>query len=540
LVSRAKAGGLQLTGEGGVLQQLTKRLLESALDGEITDRLGYDKHDPAGRGTGNSRNGSRSKTVLTDIGPVRVNVPRDRDASFDPKIVAKRQKRLTGVDEMVISLAAKGRTTGEISAPGRGVWRGGLRGRLSPPSLTRCSKAWSNGRTGPSTRLYPVIFVDAIHVKFRDGQVANRLVYVALAVTCEGHCDILGLWAGDGGEGAKYWLHVLTELKNRGIVDVLMVFCGGLTGLPDAITTVWPATITQTCIVHLLRNSFRYAGRQHWQQIAKALNPVYTAATEAAARERFAEFVEAWGARYPAVVGQRLAGVRALPRVRPGDSTRHLLHQRDRVSERPDPPGREGPWSLPQRPSRTQMRLHGCHEPRPATAANAGPCAGNPPSTPSTAAWPPDASSSPSQELHRSFDRFTVLTSWAGRSGVVVAVVPVGLDLHWLAERWRVDHQAAADVEADVVDLGVGVAVEDEVAREQWLAPGHAWSGVELGVSGAGQGDSGRAVGGGGESGAVEAAVLESVDWRRGLILRVLYSSARSHAVAPCDGLCRC
>jgi transposase-like protein len=147
-----------------------------------------------------------------------------------------------------------------------------------------------------------VIFIDAIHVKIRDGQVANRPIYVALAVTCEGNRDILGLWAGDGGEGAKYWLHVLTELKNRGTADVLMVVCDGLAGLPEAISTVWPRAITQTCIVHLLRNSFRYAGRQHWDAIAKALRPVYTAPTEAAAKERFAEFTGAWGAKYPAIV----------------------------------------------------------------------------------------------------------------------------------------------------------------------------------------------------------------------------------------------
>ena len=158
--------------------------------------------------------------------------------------------------------------------------------------------------------MYPVVFIDAINVKIRDGKVANRPVYVALAVTCEGRRDILGLWAGEapsvtgapGGEGAKYWLHVLTEIKNRGVGDVLMVVCDGLTGLPDAITAVWPQTITQTCVVHLLRNSFRYAGRQHYDAIAKALRPVYTAPTEAAAMERFLEFCEAWGERYPAIV----------------------------------------------------------------------------------------------------------------------------------------------------------------------------------------------------------------------------------------------
>ncbi|OLM20080.1 Mobile element protein [Pseudonocardia sp. Ae707_Ps1] len=161
---------------------------------------------------------------------------------------------------------------------------------------------WQNRPLDP---VYPVIFIDAIHVKIRDGKVANRPVYVALAVTCEGRREILGLWVGDpssGGEGAKYWLHVLAEIRNRGVGDVLMVVCDGLAGLPDAIGAVWPATITQTCVVHLLRNSFRYAGRQHYDAIAKALRPVYTAPTEAAATERFLEFCEAWGERYPAIV----------------------------------------------------------------------------------------------------------------------------------------------------------------------------------------------------------------------------------------------
>jgi transposase-like protein len=302
LVDRAKAGGLKLTGEGGVLAQLTKRLLESALEGEITDHLGYDKHDPAGRGTGNSRNGIRSKTVLTDVGPVRIDVPRDRDASFEPKIVAKRQKRLGCVDEMVISLAAKGLTTGEISAHLAEVYGASVSRQTISTITDKVVEGMVEWQNRPLDCVYPVIFIDAIHVKIRDGQVANRPIYVALAVTCEGHRDILGLWAGDGGEGAKYWLHVLTELKNRGVADVLMVVCDGLTGLPDAITTVWPQTITQTCVVHLLRNSFRYAGRQHWDAIAKALKPVYTAATEAAARERFSEFAQEWGARYPAIV----------------------------------------------------------------------------------------------------------------------------------------------------------------------------------------------------------------------------------------------
>jgi putative transposase len=302
LVDRARAGGLQLTGEGGVLAQLTKRLLEAALDGEITDHLGYGKHDPAGRDGGNSRNGSRAKTVLTDIGPVQISVPRDRDASFEPKIVAKRQKRLTGVDELVISLAARGLTTGEIAAHLGEVYGADVSRQTISTITDQVIEGMAEWQNRPLDAVYPVIFIDAVHVKIRDGHVANRPIYVALAVTCEGRRDILGLWAGDGGEGAKYWLHVLTELKNRGVADVLMVVCDGLAGLPEAITAVWPRTVTQTCIVHLLRNSFRYAGRQHWDAIAKALRPVYTAPTEAAAKERFGEFAEAWGSRYPAIV----------------------------------------------------------------------------------------------------------------------------------------------------------------------------------------------------------------------------------------------
>jgi uncharacterized protein YraI len=220
---------------------------------------------------------------------------------------------------------------------------------------------WQNRPLDP---VYPVMFIDAIHVKIRDGQVANRPIYVALAVTAEGHRYILGLWAGDGGEGAKYWLHVLTELRNRGVVGVLMAVCDGLAGLPEAVTTVWPRSIVQTCIVHLLRNSFRYAGRQHWAAIAAALKPVYTAATEPAAQERFAEFVEAWGTRYPAIVRlwqAALGRVRAVPELRHRDPANHLHHQRHRIGQRPHPPRRQGPRALPQRAGRVEVCLPGGH-----------------------------------------------------------------------------------------------------------------------------------------------------------------------------------
>jgi putative transposase len=302
LVDRARNEGLQLTGEGGLLQQLTKRVLESALDGEITDHLGYDRHDPAGKNSGNSRNGSRAKTVLTDVGLVQVKVPRDVAGTFEPQIVRKRQRRLSGVEEMVLSLSAKGLTHGEICAHLAEVYGAQVSKQTISAITDKVMDGMAEWQNRPLDRVYPVVFIDAINVKVRDGQVTNRPIYLALAVTVDGHRDILGIWAGDGGEGAKHWLHVLTELKNRGIEDVLMLVCDGLKGLPDAVEAVWPRTIVQTCVIHLLRNSFRYAARQDWAKLAKALKPVYTAPTEDAATERFMEFCDAWGAKYPAIV----------------------------------------------------------------------------------------------------------------------------------------------------------------------------------------------------------------------------------------------
>lgn len=232
LVGRARRDGLQLTGEGGLLQMLTKRVLESALEGEITDHLGYEKHDPAGKNNGNSRNGTRTKTVLTDVGPVEVKVPRDVAGSFEPQIVKKWQRRLTGVDEMVLSLSAKGLTHGEISAHLAEVYGAEVSKQTISTITDKVMEGMAEWQNRPLDRVYPVLFVDAINVKIRDGQVANRPVYVVMAVTVEGTRDILGIWAGDGGEGAKYWLHVFTELKNRGLDDALMLVCDGSRGCP--------------------------------------------------------------------------------------------------------------------------------------------------------------------------------------------------------------------------------------------------------------------------------------------------------------------
>jgi putative transposase len=302
LVAQAREKGLDLVGEGGLLQQLTKRVLESALEGEITDHLGYDKHDVVAKIGVNSRNGYRAKTVTTEVGPVQIDVPRDREATFEPQIVAKRQRRLNGVEEMVLSLSAKGLTHGEISAHLAEIYGAQVSKQTISTITDKVIEGMTEWQNRPLDPVYPVVFIDAIQVKIRDGQVANRPIYVALAVTVEGTRDILGLWAGDGGEGAKYWQHVLTELKNRGVADVCMLVCDGLTGLPDAVANVWPQTLVQTCIVHLLRNSFRYAARQDWEKIARGLKPVYTAPTESAAMERWLEFAELWGGKYPAIV----------------------------------------------------------------------------------------------------------------------------------------------------------------------------------------------------------------------------------------------
>src|SRR5215203_2507276 len=301
LVSQARAKGIELVGPDGLLSQLTKRVLETALEAEMTDHLGYDKHHPMGRNRGNSRNGVRSKKVLTEIGPVEIEVPRDVAATFTPQIVQKRQRRLTGVDQIVLSLSARGLTTGEISAHFAEVYGASVSketvSKITDQVLEEMT-AWMNR---PLDEVYPVIFIDAIVVKVRDGQVRNKPIYVLIGVTVNGERDILGLWVGDGSETAKFWLQVLTELKNRGVADVCIAVCDGLKGLPDAINTVWEFTTVQACIIHLIRNTFRYASRKYWDQIGHDLRPVYTAATEADAKARFTEFTEKWGRRYPAI-----------------------------------------------------------------------------------------------------------------------------------------------------------------------------------------------------------------------------------------------
>lgn len=304
LAGRAEAAGLSLTGEGGLLQRLTKIVLEGALEGEMDAHLGYARHERAGGENGNTRNGRRAKTVLTDVGPVQIEVPRDRDASFTPQVVAKRQRRLAGVSDLVISLVAKGLTTGEVAAHLAEIYDIQVSRETISNITDRVLEGLAEWQSRPLDAVYPVIFIDVINVKIRDGNVANRPIYVALAVTVDGEREVLGLWAGEhgDGEGARYWLRVLTEIKNRGTRDVCIVVCDGLKGLPEAIGQAWPQAVTQTCVIHLLRNSFRYASKRDWAAIAKDLKPVYTAASEAAALDAFAAFAETWEARYPAII----------------------------------------------------------------------------------------------------------------------------------------------------------------------------------------------------------------------------------------------
>ncbi len=304
LVAFAKEQGLSLTGPDGLLKQFTKSVLETALNEEMTEHLGHEKNRvPEGRESTNVRNGTRPKTVLTHAtGKVELEVPRDRDGTFEPVIVRKRQRRLGEVDEVVLSLYARGLSTGEIAAHFAEIYGASV----SKETVSRITdkvveemQAWASR---PLDEVYAAIFIDAIVVKIRDGQVANRPVYAAIGVTLRGEKDVLGLWAGTGGEGAKFWMSVLTDLRNRGVRDVFFVVCDGLKGLPEVVGNVWPLTTVQTCIIHLIRNTFRLASRRDWDALRHDVKPIYTAVNAAAARAALDELTEKWGARYGAII----------------------------------------------------------------------------------------------------------------------------------------------------------------------------------------------------------------------------------------------
>jgi len=291
----------QLVGPGGLLGQLTKRLVERAMEVELTDHLGYEHGESPPGGTGNTRNGSTPKTLSTEHGPVEIETPRDRDGSFEPRIVRKRQRRFEGFDEKIIALYSRGLSTRDIEAYLRDLY-GVEVGRDLISRVTDAvmddARAWA---TRPLEDVYPIVFLDCLVLKIREGgSVQRRACYIALGVTLEGDRDVLGLWFQET-EGAKFWMQVLTELKQRGIQDILIACVDGLKGFPEAIEAIFPRTTVQTCIVHLIRNSLRYVPRREREQVARDLKPIYTAIDADHAHEELERFDEKWGARFPVI-----------------------------------------------------------------------------------------------------------------------------------------------------------------------------------------------------------------------------------------------
>ena len=296
------ATAAELVNDPTMLRDLKKRLVESALEAEMTDHLGYEKHAPDGNNTGNSRNGKSSKRILDAAGDFQIDVPRDRNGDFEPQIVRKRQVRLAGFDQKVLSLYARGMTTREIQDHLQELYEA----EVSPALISKVTdavldevKAWQNR---PLDAVYPIVYLDAVHLKIRtDGRVQNRAVYVALGVDLTGNKQLLGLWIGEV-EGAKFWLNVLTELSNRGVRDILIASVDGLTGFPEAISSVFQKTEVQLCVVHLVRNSLRYVPWKHRKAVARDLRRIYTAATVEAATAALEAFEADWGEQYPMAV----------------------------------------------------------------------------------------------------------------------------------------------------------------------------------------------------------------------------------------------
>lgn len=303
LMAQVDAEGLELLGPDGVLTELTSRIMNRAMEAEMADHLGYERGDRAGWGSGNNRNGAYPKEVLTDAGGIPIQVPRDRNGTFEPALVPKRQRRISGFNDLVIGLVARGMTTRDVQAHVAEVYQVDISAELVSKVTDAVLPELREWQQRPLDAMYPIVYLDAIVVKVRtDGTVRNRPVYIALGVDVDGRKHVLGLWLGTGDEGAKYWLSVLTELRNRGVEDVLIVCCDGLTGFGDAIEAIWPQAVVQTCVVHLIRNTIRYISWKDRKAITKALKPIYLAVNADAAGAALDQFETDWGATYPAVV----------------------------------------------------------------------------------------------------------------------------------------------------------------------------------------------------------------------------------------------
>lgn len=302
LLADAEAAGVGIDGPDGLINRMIKAVLERGLEVEMADHLGYDRGDPGGAGSGNSRNGFTPKTVITTAGQTRIEVPRDRNASFEPQLVPKRKRRLGSTSDMILSLYARGMTTRDIKAHLAEVY--GV--EVSHETVAKVTdvvveevRSW---QSRPVDEVYPILFVDGIRIKVRDsGAVTNKVAHLVVGVDVDGFKHVLGIWLQDS-EGAKFWLSVFTELRNRGLKDALIVCCDGLTGLPDAIEAVWPDALVQTCVVHLLRASLRYVAYDQKKKLAAALKPIYLAPSIEAAEAAFTDFKIGYQSRSPGVV----------------------------------------------------------------------------------------------------------------------------------------------------------------------------------------------------------------------------------------------
>jgi putative transposase len=291
----------EIVGPGGLLSRLTKRLVERAMEVELTDHLGYERHQEPPGGTGNTRNGATSKTLSTEHGPVQVNTPRDRDGSFEPKIVRKRQRRFEGFDEKILALYSRGLSVRDVQAHLREIYgvevSTGLISQVTDAVMDD-ARAWQQR---PLEDVYPVLFLDAFVVKIRDGgSVQRKACYLALGVSMDGSRDVLGMWF-QATEGSKFWMQVLSELKQRGVRDILICCVDGLKGFPEAIEAIFPQTTVQTCIVHLIRASLKYVPRRDYDAVVKDLKPIYTAVNAEEAERALETFDQRWGGRLPVI-----------------------------------------------------------------------------------------------------------------------------------------------------------------------------------------------------------------------------------------------
>ncbi|MGZ0020045.1 IS256 family transposase [Nitrosomonas sp. wSCUT-2] len=290
-----------LIGEHGLLKQLTKALVERALQAEMAEHLGHDKHETVNNATGNTRNGKSRKTLKGEFGELPIEIPRDREGSFEPLIISKHQTRWAGFDDKILSLYARGMTTREIQQHLTEMYGT----EVSPTLISTVTdgvmdevKQW---QSRPLDAVYPVIYLDCIHAKVRDaGSVRTKAIYLAIGINMEGHKEILGLWIAQT-EGAKFWLSVVTELKNRGVQDIFIACVDGLKGFPEAIETVYPHAIVQLCIVHMVRNSLNYVGWNKRKEVAADLRLVYSAATIDEAEQALADFEDKWNNAYPPI-----------------------------------------------------------------------------------------------------------------------------------------------------------------------------------------------------------------------------------------------